>query len=121
MIASSYTLAAAVCSLVISVYGLSLGRRGAILMGDAFVIVGGSLQASAWSVPQMIVGRILCVCDAKQIHVASNLTIRSGHWNRMYRMHRTNYHGKCLLIKSQLADTNYGPGRNEYRQPLARS
>ncbi|KAK5941733.1 hypothetical protein PMZ80_005684 [Knufia obscura] len=60
MIASSYTLAAAVCSLAVSIIGLPLGRRNCILLGDAFVIVGASLQASAWSVPQIIVGRVLC-------------------------------------------------------------
>ncbi|KAB5531367.1 general substrate transporter [Coniochaeta sp. 2T2.1] len=60
MIASAYTLAAAVCSLVVVFIGMPLGRRGCVLMGNAFVIAGGSLQASAWSVPHMIVGRILC-------------------------------------------------------------
>ncbi|KAL2826261.1 general substrate transporter [Aspergillus cavernicola] len=60
MIASSYTLAAAVCSLITSVLGMPLGRRGCILLGDILVIVGGSLQASAWSVAQMIVGRVIC-------------------------------------------------------------
>ncbi|KAK5446521.1 hypothetical protein LTS15_009860 [Exophiala xenobiotica] len=60
MIASSYTLAAAVCSLAVTMLGMPLGRRGCILMGNAFVIVGAILQASAWSVPQIIVGRVLC-------------------------------------------------------------
>ncbi|KAL2834564.1 general substrate transporter [Aspergillus pseudoustus] len=60
MIASSYTLAATVCSLITSVMGMPLGRRGCILLGDILVIVGGSLQASAWSVAQMIVGRVIC-------------------------------------------------------------
>lgn len=61
MIASSYTLAAAVCSLAVSWLGLPLGRRNCILLGDAFVIVGAALQASAWSVPQIIVSRVICV------------------------------------------------------------
>ena len=61
MIASSYTLAATVCSLLTSVIGLPLGRRGCILLGDVLVIIGGSLQASAWSVAQIIVGRVICV------------------------------------------------------------
>jgi len=60
MIASSYTLAAAVCSLAVTMIGMPLGRRGCILMGNAFVIVGASLQASSWSVPQIIIARILC-------------------------------------------------------------
>lgn len=61
MIASSYTLAATVCSLAVTVIGMPLGRRGCILLGNLLVIIGGSLQASAWSVAHMIVGRILCV------------------------------------------------------------
>lgn len=61
MIASAYTLAATVCSLVVTVIGMPLGRRGCILLGNLLAIIGGSLQASAWSVAHMIVGRILCV------------------------------------------------------------
>ncbi|KIV98706.1 uncharacterized protein PV09_09533 [Verruconis gallopava] len=60
MIASAYTLAAAVCSLFCSVMGLPLGRRNCILLGNLCVVIGGSLQASAWSVPQIIVGRVVC-------------------------------------------------------------
>ncbi|RVX74849.1 hypothetical protein B0A52_01126 [Exophiala mesophila] len=60
MIASSYTLAAAVCSLAVSVLGMPLGRRGCILMGDGLVIVGAAIQASSWSVAQMIASRIIC-------------------------------------------------------------
>lgn len=60
MIASSYTLAAAVCSLAVMIIGMPLGRRNCILLGDAFVIVGAALQASSFSVAQMIVSRILC-------------------------------------------------------------
>jgi MFS family permease len=40
--------------------GHPFGRRRTILLGDAFVIVGGSLQASSWSVPQIIIARVLC-------------------------------------------------------------
>jgi hypothetical protein len=30
--------------------------------GDAFVVVGSALQASAYSMPHIIIARILCVC-----------------------------------------------------------
>lgn len=60
MIASAYTLAATVCSLFVSVVGMPLGRRNIILLGNLCVIVGAALQASAWSVPHMIVGRLIC-------------------------------------------------------------
>jgi MFS family permease len=61
MIASAYTLAAAVCSLMVTMIGMPLGRRNCILLGNLCVIIGASLQASAWSVPQMIIARVICV------------------------------------------------------------
>ncbi|CAG7986988.1 unnamed protein product [Penicillium salamii] len=60
MVASSYTLAATVCALAVSWLGMPLGRRGCIVMGDCLVVVGGIIQASSWSVAQMIFGRVLC-------------------------------------------------------------
>ncbi|USP78017.1 hypothetical protein yc1106_05291 [Curvularia clavata] len=60
MIASSYTLAATICSILVSIIGMPLGRRNIILLGNAFVVVGAILQASFWSVAQIIVGRIFC-------------------------------------------------------------
>lgn len=60
MIASSYTLAAAVMCIVVTVIGMPLGRRNCILLGDIFVMIGGALQASSWSVAQIIVARVLC-------------------------------------------------------------
>ena len=59
-VASSYTLACWVSSTAYMFIGHPLGRRRTILLGDAFVIVGGSLQASSWSVPQIIIARVLC-------------------------------------------------------------
>jgi MFS family permease len=41
--------------------GLPLGRKNCILLGNLCVIIGGSLQASAWSIPQIIIGRVVCV------------------------------------------------------------
>lgn len=41
--------------------GLPLGRKNCILLGNLCVVIGGSLQASAWSVPQIIIGRVICV------------------------------------------------------------
>ncbi|KAF2649611.1 general substrate transporter [Lophiostoma macrostomum CBS 122681] len=60
MIASSYTLAATVCCLFVSIVGMPLGRRNILLLGNLCVIIGASLQASAWSVAHIIVGRVLC-------------------------------------------------------------
>ncbi|CRL29911.1 Major facilitator superfamily, general substrate transporter [Penicillium camemberti] len=58
MIASSYTLAAAVGSLTVMMFGMVLGRRYCIVLGNVCAIIGVVLQASSWSVPQIIVGRV---------------------------------------------------------------
>jgi len=60
LVSSSYTLAAAFCCIFVAIWGKGLGRRNCILVGDLFVVVGASLQASSWSVAQIIVGRVLC-------------------------------------------------------------
>lgn len=65
MIASSYTLAAALGSLTVMVFGMLLGRRYCIIIGNVCATVGGVLQATSWSVPQMIVGRVICVSAPK--------------------------------------------------------
>ncbi|KAF8243905.1 general substrate transporter [Wilcoxina mikolae CBS 423.85] len=39
--------------------GDRLGRRMTVFIGMAFMIVGGALQASAWGIKQMIIGRFL--------------------------------------------------------------
>ena len=61
MIASSYTLGAWVMSMIFSFHGLSTRSTELILVGNLFVISGGTLQASSFSVGQIIVGRVLCV------------------------------------------------------------
>ncbi|KAI1847064.1 hypothetical protein JX266_006939 [Neoarthrinium moseri] len=60
MVASSYVLAATVISTLVLFVGMPLGRRGCILMGDALVIVGSAIQATAFSMPHIIVGRVIC-------------------------------------------------------------
>jgi MFS family permease len=60
MVASSYVLAATVISALVFFVGMPLGRRGCILMGDICVIVGSAIQASAMSMPHIIVGRVIC-------------------------------------------------------------
>lgn len=66
MVASSYVLAATVCSFGVMFFGMHLGRRMCILLGNACVVIGTIIQASAMSVPHIIVGRIIIVskpCD----------------------------------------------------------
>lgn len=61
MVASSYVLAALIVSVLVMFVGMPLGRRRCILMGNSLVIVGAAIQASAMSVPHIIVGRIITV------------------------------------------------------------
>nr|GAT45591.1 MFS sugar transporter [Mycena chlorophos] len=55
-----YTLGALFGALSCFVIGDSLGRRRTIMLGAAVSAVGSILQCSAFSFPQLIVGRIIC-------------------------------------------------------------
>lgn len=48
-------------SAVVMGIGMPLGRRNCILIGNALITIGGAIQASSYSVAQVIVGRVLCV------------------------------------------------------------
>ncbi|KHN98993.1 General substrate transporter [Metarhizium album ARSEF 1941] len=61
MVAASYTLAAAVGSLTVMAVGNVFGRRYCIIIGNVCAIIGPALQASTWSVSQIIVGRVIGV------------------------------------------------------------
>ncbi|KAK4971832.1 hypothetical protein LTR66_010167 [Elasticomyces elasticus] len=62
IIASIYNLAAGTMSLCVMFFGMKIGRRGTILLGDFLICVGALLQASTYSVAQIIVGRIVTGC-----------------------------------------------------------
>ena len=59
LIASSYNLAAGVMSLCTSFFAMQLGRKRTILLGNLFICIGAVLQASSYSVAQILVGRIV--------------------------------------------------------------
>ncbi|KAK5732534.1 hypothetical protein LTR17_010473 [Elasticomyces elasticus] len=58
MVVASYDLAAFVTAIAITPYTFRLGRRGTVIMGNIVAIVGSLLQASSYSVAQLIVGRL---------------------------------------------------------------
>ncbi|KAK4555211.1 hypothetical protein LTR86_007507 [Recurvomyces mirabilis] len=62
IIASIYNLAAGIMALCVSFFGMKIGRRGTLLLGDFLICVGALLQASTYSVAQIIVGRIVTGC-----------------------------------------------------------
>ncbi|KAK4901518.1 hypothetical protein LTR27_001290 [Elasticomyces elasticus] len=59
IIASVYNLAAGVMSLCVT-FGMQLGRKRTILLGDLLICIGAVLQAATYSVGQIIAGRIIC-------------------------------------------------------------
>ena len=58
-IVSSYDLGCILGVILTIFVGEHIGRRKTISLGCVFVVVGGIIQASAFSLPQMIVGRIV--------------------------------------------------------------
>lgn len=62
VIASIYNLAAGIMSLCVSLFGMKIGRKGTILLGNLLICIGALLQASTYSVAQIIVGRIVTGC-----------------------------------------------------------
>lgn len=82
MIASSYTLAAAFMSAAVMGIGMPLGRRNCIITGNALITVGGIIQAASYSVPQIIVARVLCVSLPCPVFGISNADGTQGIWNR---------------------------------------
>lgn len=61
LISSSYSLAACVTTVIVAPFTFRLGRRGTILLGNFAAIIGSVIQASSWSVAQLIVGRVITV------------------------------------------------------------
>jgi len=59
IVAAIYNLAAGVMALCVSSFGMKIGRKGTILLGCLLVCIGALLQASTYSLGQMLVGRIV--------------------------------------------------------------
>jgi MFS family permease len=58
MITASYDLAAFFAAVSIAFFSFNIGRRGTIIMGNVAAIIGSIIQASSYSVAQLIVGRL---------------------------------------------------------------
>ncbi|KAI5204437.1 general substrate transporter [Aureobasidium subglaciale] len=59
VVIASFELGALVGALSCLDIGDRLGRRSTVWVGMAFMLVGGALQCSAWSVAQLTVGRVI--------------------------------------------------------------
>ena len=64
LISSSYSLAACVTTVVVAPFTFRLGRRGTILLGNGAAIVGSVVQATSYSMGQLIAGRIITVSES---------------------------------------------------------
>lgn len=58
MITASYDLAACVTAVGIAFFTFNIGRRGTIILGNIAAVIGSVIQASSYSVAQLIVGRL---------------------------------------------------------------
>lgn len=64
-------------SLCVSFFGMKVGRKGTILIGCLLINIGAVLQASTYSVAQIIVGRIVtgagigCIAAAVPTYMVS--------------------------------------------------
>jgi len=74
MISSSYSLAACVMSFFVGFIAFRLGRRGTIILGCVLAVLGSIIQSTSNSVAQLIVGRIITVCEDGVICCGEMLT-----------------------------------------------
>lgn len=81
MIASSYTLAAAFMSCVVMIIGMPLGRRKCIIIRNVLITIGGVIQAASYSVPQIVVARVLCVSHFMQQTLIESANKVTGLWH----------------------------------------
>jgi MFS family permease len=59
MIVSSYDLAACVTAVILAFFAFRMGRKGTIILGNVAAIIGSVIQATSYSVAQLIVGRLI--------------------------------------------------------------
>ena len=68
-------------SLCVSFFGMQIGRKVTILLGCLLINIGALLQASTYSVGQMIVGRIVtgagigCIASAVPTYMVSSCVV----------------------------------------------
>jgi fucose permease len=77
-------------SLCVTLFGMQVGRKGTILIGCLLICIGALLQASTYSVAQIIVGRIVtgsgigCIASAVPTYmVCATFNVRFGSKHRL--------------------------------------
>ena len=74
-IVSTYTLGCIFGAILTIFTGDPLGRRRSVLFGCTLLVVGGTLQASAYTLPHMIVGRVVSGFGIGRIKTASHASM----------------------------------------------
>jgi sugar porter (SP) family MFS transporter len=75
-ISSSYSLSACITCLIVATFAFRIGRRGTIILGNGAAVIGSIIQATANSVAQLTVGRVLtgfaigCISSAVPTYLA---------------------------------------------------
>lgn len=75
-ISSSYSLAACITCLIVATFAFKIGRRGTIVLGNVAAVIGSIIQATANSVAQLTVGRVItgfaigCISSAVPTYLA---------------------------------------------------
>lgn len=62
LVVAIYEIGCLLGSFFIIAYGDKLGRRRAVLLGTVIMLIGTAIQASSFSLAQLIVGRIVTGC-----------------------------------------------------------
>ena len=81
MIASVFLLASWLGCIIISIFGMKLGRRVWIIIGNVIQIVGTIVSATSYSAGQLIAGRTLIVrCFLLYWHGTMINKVDLGRW-----------------------------------------
>jgi MFS family permease len=73
MIASVFLLASWLGCMVITSFGMTLGRRTWIIIGCFVQVVGTIICATSFSAGQLIAGRVFIVCHSSIVWIKENL------------------------------------------------
>jgi MFS family permease len=76
-IVSTYDIGCIIGALISIYFGDKLGRRWSVAMSCMWVIVGGLLQATAFNIPHMIVGRVIAGLGIGQSTAVVRIAIQS--------------------------------------------
>lgn len=86
MVTSVFLLASWLGCVIISVFGMKMGRRSWVIAGEIVQIIGTVISATSYSYGQLIAGRVLIVCLSWPIAQATQLT-STGRRQRLLHLH----------------------------------